>query len=89
MAQSGDPARIRAESARIVAIVIQGRSLGSLLTDDTDQGSARGLKRSLCYGTLRWHYRLVAVLRELAAQHPDGRSPAWAVLREALARLGG
>jgi hypothetical protein len=36
MAQSGDPARIRAESARIVAIVIRGRSLGSLLTDDTD-----------------------------------------------------
>jgi 16S rRNA (cytosine967-C5)-methyltransferase len=82
MADPGDPARIRADSARIVAIVVQGRSLGSLLTDDPDQGSARGLKRSLCYGTLRWHYRLVAVLRELATQPVERLDPVLAALLE-------
>ena len=44
---------------RIVAEVAErGRSLDELLAAETDEGSARGLKRSLCYGTLRWHFRL-------------------------------
>ena len=31
------------------------------LAAEVDEGSARGLKRSLCYGTLRWHFRLAAI----------------------------
>jgi len=47
-------------------VATDGRSLDELLARDTDQGAARGLKRSLAYGTLRWHFRLVAILRGLA-----------------------
>lgn len=52
-----------------------GRSLDDLLANDPDEGSARGLKRSLVYGTLRWHFRLDAILRRLADRPPD-RLPA-------------
>lgn len=70
------PAQLRAAAASLVAGVLQdGRSLDDLLANDPDEGSARGLKRSLVYGTLRWHFRLDAILRRLADRPPD-RLPA-------------
>lgn len=61
-----NPAQIRAAAAILVAGTVDGgRSLDEQLAGDPDQGSSRGLKRSLAYGTLRWHFRLVAVLSRL------------------------
>ena len=77
------PARLRADAARIVAEVLeQGRSLDDLLAADPDEGSARGLKRSLCYGTLRWHFRLAAVLNALAARPSEQLDPRLRALLE-------
>ena len=77
------PARIRAASAQwVVEVAERGRSLEDLLADDTDVGSARGLKRSLTYGTLRWHFRLHAILVELADRPPDRLAPALRALLE-------
>jgi 16S rRNA (cytosine967-C5)-methyltransferase len=76
MAAPASPARIRADAARIVAQVAdQGRSLDDLLAQETDEGSARGLKRALAYGTLRWHLRLLAILRELTSRPPESMPP--------------
>ena len=69
MTTATSPAQGRAAAARWVAAVLtQGRSLDDLLASDPDEGSARGLKRSLCYGTLRWHFRLAAVLQQLSTR---------------------
>lgn len=69
-------AQLRADAARIVSDVAdRGRSLDELLAALDDEGSARGLKRSLCYGTLRWHHRLVAVLKALAERPPEKLQP--------------
>jgi 16S rRNA (cytosine967-C5)-methyltransferase len=77
------PAAVRAGAAHIVAEVLgHGRSLDELLAADTDEGSARGLKRSLCYGTLRWHFRLAAVLDALASRPPDQLDPRLRALLE-------
>lgn len=77
------PAEARAGAARIVAEVIgHGRSLDDLLAAETDEGSARGLKRSLCYGTLRWHFRLAAVLNVLASRSPEQLDPRLRALLE-------
>jgi hypothetical protein len=46
------------------------------------RGSARGLKRSLCYGTLRWHYRLAAILAALVTRPPDKLDPLLRALLE-------
>jgi len=59
-----------------------GRSLDELLAGDEDQGSARGLKRSLCYGTLRWHFRLAEILRRLCDRPPDKLAPELRALLE-------
>jgi 16S rRNA (cytosine967-C5)-methyltransferase len=83
MTSSGGPAAIRASAASIVAQVIgQGRSLDDLLAAESDEGSARGLKRSLCYGTLRWHFRLAAVLNALASRSPEQLDPRLRALLE-------
>jgi 16S rRNA (cytosine967-C5)-methyltransferase len=80
---SSGPAEIRADAARIVSEVIdRGRSLDELLAETTDEGSARGLKRSLCYGTLRWHYRLAAVLKALTERPPEQLQPRLRALLE-------
>lgn len=77
------PAEVRAGAARIVAEVIgHGRSLDDLLAAETDEGSARGLKRSLCYGTLRWHFRLAAILNALASRSPEQLDPRLRALLE-------
>jgi 16S rRNA (cytosine967-C5)-methyltransferase len=77
------PAEVRAAAAHIVAEVIGGgRSLDELLAAEQDEGSARGLKRSLCYGTLRWHFRLAAILNALATRSPDQLQPRLRALLE-------
>ena len=76
-------ARIRGDAARIVAEVMErGRSLDELLAGETDEGSARGLKRSLCYGTLRWHLRLAAILKALVERPPEKLQPQLRALIE-------
>jgi 16S rRNA (cytosine967-C5)-methyltransferase len=83
MAVQPTPAEVRASAARLVSQVIdRGRSLDDLLSADTDEGSARGLKRSLCYGTLRWHYRLIEILRLLCERPPEGIAPELRALLE-------
>ena len=75
-AQAPSPAQTRAAAASLVAATLhEGRSLDDLLANDPDTGSARGLKRSLAYGTLRWHFRLDAILRRLADRSPDQMPP--------------
>ena len=83
MVEVSPTARIRADAARIVAQVTDhGRSLDELLAAESDEGSARGLKRSLCYGTLRWHVRLVAILKALAERPPEKLQPELRALIE-------
>lgn len=63
------PAEIRARAASIVAQVADhGRSLDALLEQGGDSPQERGLLRSLCYGTVRWHIRLSAFLERLSAR---------------------
>jgi 16S rRNA (cytosine967-C5)-methyltransferase len=77
------PAQIRADAARLVTGVLHdGRSLDELLAADPDEGSARGLKRSLVYGTLRWHFRLSEILRRLADRPPERLPPTLLALLE-------
>lgn len=76
-------AQARAAAARIVAgVVDHGRSLDELLAAEGGEGSARGLKRSLCYGTLRWHFRLNAALKALAERAPERMQPELRALIE-------
>ncbi len=83
MSGSTGPAEARASAAIIVAAVLdEGRSLDELLAAESDEGSVRGLKRSLCYGTLRWHVRLAAILNALATRSPDQLAPRLRALLE-------
>jgi 16S rRNA (cytosine967-C5)-methyltransferase len=76
-------AEVRASAARLVSQTVdRGRSLDELLATDTDEGSARGLKRSLCYGTLRWHFRLIEILRLLCNRPLEGIAPELRALIE-------
>jgi 16S rRNA (cytosine967-C5)-methyltransferase len=76
-------AEIRASAARLVSQVLdRGRSLDDLLAADTDEGSARGLKRSLSYGTLRWHFRLIEILGQLCNRPLEGIAPELRALLE-------
>jgi 16S rRNA (cytosine967-C5)-methyltransferase len=69
------PAQIRARAARVVAQVADsGKSLDALLSAgpiDASDAQARGLTRSLVYGTIRWQIRLSAVLAKLSARPPQ------------------
>jgi len=87
--QAPSPAQVRAAAARLVAATLhEGRSLDDLLANDPDTGAARGLKRSLAYGTLRWHFRLDAILRRLAERPPERMPPTLrAVLEVGLFQL--
>ena len=83
MGAQPSPAEVRAAAARLVSQVIdRGRSLDDLLAGEADEGSARGLKRSLCYGTLRWHFRLVEVLRRLCERPLEKMAPELRALLE-------
>ena len=77
------PAQVRAAAAAlVVGVATGGHSLDELLAGDADEGSARGLKRSLAYGTLRWHFRLVEILRALADRPPEQLPPQLRALLE-------
>jgi 16S rRNA (cytosine967-C5)-methyltransferase len=83
MGKQPTPAEVRASAATLVSQVIdRGRSLDELLAGDAEAGSARGLKRSLCYGTLRWHFRLVEVLRRLCERPLEQMAPELRALLE-------
>lgn len=83
MATVPTPPQIRASAAALVSQVVdRGRPLDELLAGDADQGSARGLKRSLCYGTLRWHFRLLEVLRRVCERPPEQLAPDLRALLE-------
>ncbi len=76
-------AEIRASAARLVSQAIdRGRSLDDLLAADAEEGSARGLKRSLCYGTLRWHFRLIEIMGQLCNRPLEGIAPELRALLE-------
>jgi 16S rRNA (cytosine967-C5)-methyltransferase len=83
MASRPSPAQIRADAAVLVSQTIdRGRSLDDVLAGDPDQGSARGLKRSLCYGTVRWHFRLAPILDRLCARPVSRLAPELRALLE-------
>ncbi|NJD30348.1 MAG: 16S rRNA (cytosine(967)-C(5))-methyltransferase RsmB [Gammaproteobacteria bacterium] len=83
MSTRASAAEIRASAATLVSQTIdRGRSLDELLAGDPDEGSARGLKRSLCYGTLRWHFRLIEILRRLCERPVERLEPGLRALLE-------
>ena len=70
------PAQIRAQAATLLMQVVdEGRSLDALLENRSDAPQERGLLRSLCYGSVRWHWRLLAVLTQLCSQPPEDLQP--------------
>lgn len=72
----GTPAEVRAQAARLVLEVSQGRSLDTLLASYRGgKPQERGLMRTLAYGTLRWHVRLNAILERLLAGPPGRLAP--------------
>jgi 16S rRNA (cytosine967-C5)-methyltransferase len=66
----------------VAGVATGGHSLDELLAGDADEGAARGLKRSLAYGALRWHFRLVEILRALADRPPEQLPPQLRALLE-------
>jgi len=70
------PAEIRAQAALLLMQVAdEGRSLDALLENRSDAPQERGLLRSLSYGSVRWYWRLLAVLTRLSSQHPKELQP--------------
>ncbi len=70
------PAEIRAQAALLLMQVVdEGRSMDTLLENRSDAPQERGLLRSLCYGSVRWHWRLLAVLTRLSSQPPQDLQP--------------
>jgi len=83
MSQAPSSATVRAAAARVVAgVADRGRSLDELLAQDDLTGSSRGLKRALCYGTLRWHFRLLPLLERLSSRPPAEMQPELRALLE-------
>ncbi len=63
------PAEIRAQAAQLlIQVAEQGKSLDVLLENRSDAPAERGLLRSLCYGSVRWYWRIYAVLEQLSSQ---------------------
>ena len=63
------PADIRAHAAQLVVQVLNGRSLDAVLMNRSESSAQeRGLLRTLCYGTIRWYWRLLAILQEFSSQ---------------------
>ncbi len=66
-----DAPDLRAAAARAIAAVAQrGQSLGTALPAQANAVAARDrpLLHELCYGTLRWHPRLAAIIARLMAK---------------------
>jgi 16S rRNA (cytosine967-C5)-methyltransferase len=62
------PADIRAQAAQLLVQVLNGRSLDAVLMNRDESARERGLLRTLCYGSIRWYWRLLAVLEQLCTQ---------------------
>jgi len=62
------PADIRAQAAQLIVQVLHGRSLDAVLMNRNEAAQERGLLRTLCYGTIRWYWRLTAILEKLSSQ---------------------
>src|SRR5882757_6155980 len=70
------PSQIRAQAALLLMQVAdEGRSLDALLENRGDAPQERGLLRSLSYGSVRWYWRLLAVLTRLSSQPPKELQP--------------
>ncbi len=70
------PSQIRAQAALLLMQVADdGRSLDALLENRSDAPQERGLLRSLSYGSVRWYWRLLAVLTKLSSQPPKELQP--------------
>ncbi len=70
------PSQIRAQAALLLMQVAdEGRSLDALLENRGDAPQERGLLRSLSYGSVRWYWRLLAVLTKLSSQPPNELQP--------------
>jgi 16S rRNA (cytosine967-C5)-methyltransferase len=70
------PSQIRAQAALLLMQVADdGRSLDALLENRSDAPQERGLLRSLSYGSVRWYWRLLAVLARLSSQPPKELQP--------------
>ncbi len=63
----GSGGAVRAEAARVILQVEQGRSLRELLpkAQESVEARDRGLLQELCFGTLRWYLRLQAITQLL------------------------
>jgi len=64
------PADIRAQAAQVLIQVLNGKSLDAVLQNRGESAQERGLLRTLCYGTVRWYWRLQAALEQLSSQRP-------------------
>jgi 16S rRNA (cytosine967-C5)-methyltransferase len=70
------PSQIRAQAALLLMQVAdEGKSLDALLENRSDAPQERGLLRSLSYGSVRWYWRLLAVLTKLSSQPPKDLQP--------------
>jgi 16S rRNA (cytosine967-C5)-methyltransferase len=70
------PSQIRAQAALLLMQVAdEGKSLDALLENRSDAPQERGLLRSLSYGSVRWYWRLLAVLTKLSSQSPKDLQP--------------
>ncbi len=66
------PADIRAHAAQLLVQVLKGRSLDAVLMNRNESAQERGLLRTLCYGSIRWYWRLHAILEKLSSQPLSG-----------------
>jgi 16S rRNA (cytosine967-C5)-methyltransferase len=69
-------AAVRARAARIVAAVVQGRSLDTaLVVDPAMSAQERGLLRTLAFDSVRWYLRLDAMLALLLSRPGQTMQP--------------
>jgi 16S rRNA (cytosine967-C5)-methyltransferase len=69
-------AQIRADAARAVASVLQGRSLDTAVHVGADAtAQERGLLRALCFDSIRWYLRLDALLKRLLTRPNQKLAP--------------
>ncbi|HEX2584114.1 MAG TPA: transcription antitermination factor NusB, partial [Steroidobacteraceae bacterium] len=65
------PADIRAQAAQLLVQVLNGKSLDAVLQNRNETAQERGLLRTLCYGSVRWYWRLQSALEQLSSQRPQ------------------
>ncbi len=69
-------AAVRAHAARVVAAVVQGRSLETaLVIDPAMNAQERGLLRALVFDSVRWYLRLDAMLASMLSRPGQAMKP--------------